>query len=354
MRIAFVRIQKGTLRETSAAAVEKARMATKASSSSKNLILALQSYGFADECVEWRFWHSEPPQDVQAGLLPVQDFACDDHEHSASLERYVAENGAPDILWVEGRTHPAYLQYAFDLCPRSFKINYSKHWRPWQVDDLERYDLSLVDEEWQANKLERRHPSVHAGIWDKLVDYDQVHYPLDCDKTYDICYIAYLRGRKNHELLLRAMARLPERNLTAVFVGGGRGHREELERLANELHLAVRFVGEVAKEEINRYVNASRIGVMCARKDAVPRAILEYMAADVPVLVNSELMAGTRYVGAGAGLVRSPEEFHVGIAELLDHLDAYTPRAYLLEHHSRRAVAEKFMGILEQAGYDAD
>ena len=103
---------------------------------------------------------------------------------------------------------------------------------------------------------------------------------------------------------------------------------------------------------MNRYVNQSRIGVMCARRDAAPRVVLEYMAADVPVLVNSELMAGTRYVGRSAGLVRSPEEFHLGIAEILDDYESFSPRAHLLAHYNRDKVAARFLSILDEAGCD--
>ena len=349
MKIAFVRVRKYGLRGASEDAARKARGSEKASSSSKLLILALQARGLAADCSEWQFWRGQPPK-AAGGLLPVQDFVCDESGHSAGLARAIEEQGQPDILWIEGRTLPAHLQQVFDLCPRSFTINYSKHWRPWQVEGLERYRLSLTDEDWQSEKLMRRQPSVHAGRWDKLVDYEAAHKPLQIDKRYDICYVAALRRRKNHELLLEAMAALPERRLTAVFVGGG-GGREELEQLAKRLGVAVEFAGEVSKDEVNRYVNQSRIGVMCARKDAAPRAILEYMAAGVPVLVNAELMAGARYVGPGAGLVRGPEDFAAGMAELLDGLDSYAPRAYLLEHHSVDAAVRTFLDILEQAGY---
>ena len=108
------------------------------------------------------------------------------------------------------------------------------------------------------------------------------------------------------------------------------------------------FTGEVSKEDVNRYVNQSRIGDMCSERDAVPRALLECMAAGVPVLVNADLRAGTRYVGPKAGLVRSPEEFHLGIAEMLDNIGRFSPREHLLEHFSRDKTVVKFVGLLEQ------
>jgi len=91
--------------------------------------------------------------------------------------------------------------------------------------------------------------------------------------------------------------------------------------------------------------------VMCSRRDAAPRAILEYMAADVPVLVNSELCAGSRYVGDAGGLVCSPDQFPAGIAELLNHRSRYSPRAYYLAHYSVEQVVDRFVRMLNRAGF---
>jgi glycosyltransferase involved in cell wall biosynthesis len=147
-------------------------------------------------------------------------------------------------------------------------------------------------------------------------------------------------------------ARITIWRLTCICVGDDRrGNRTELEKLAARLRLSVEFTGEVSKDEVNRYINQSKIGVMCSRLDAAPRAIMEYMAADVPVLVNSELLSGARYVGRGGGLVRSPEDFHLGIAELLEAYQSYTPRSHYLEHYSFEKVTARFLEILEQAGF---
>ena len=113
--------------------------------------------------------------------------------------------------------------------------------------------------------------------------------------------------------------------------------------------MRVHFAGQVAKEEVNRYVNRSRIGVICSEEDAVPRALLEYMAADVLVLVNTNLLAGTRYVGPKAGLVRAPEDFHLGLLELIETAGRYRPREHFLQRFSYDTAAERFMISLEKA-----
>ncbi|MDQ7065575.1 MAG: glycosyltransferase family 4 protein, partial [candidate division KSB1 bacterium] len=275
--------------------LKKMKISAKAGSSSKNIIFGLQKLGLIDAAEEWKFWSGPPTEIEAADGFHVRLFPAGPDLRSPELARHIAENGAPDILWVEGTDFPPYLAQMFELCPNSFKMVYSKQWRPWKIQALERYDLCLVDEEWEAQRVRKKFPQVHCGIWDKLIDYEHSHAPLNLKKRYDICYIAYLRKRKNHELLFRAMARLKDRRLSCVCIGDDRkGHQAELEKMVQDMGLNVTFLGEIPKEKVNEVVNQSRMGVMCSVLDAAPRAILEYMAADVPVLVNRDLWAGSR------------------------------------------------------------
>lgn len=334
-----------------AAVLEQMKISAKAGSSSKSIIAGLKRYGLVTACEEWKFWNGPFQQIILPGQMPVKLFPAKPDLTSEELAQHIAAHGQPDILWVEGDEYPPYLHQIFTLCPRSFKMVYSKNWRPWKVEKLELFDLCLADEEWQCEKIKSLFPQVKSFVWDKLIDYEHTHYPLAVEKKYDVCCLAHLRKGKNHELLFQAMARLRDRRLTCVCIGDDRrGIRSDLERLAAGLGLEVHFTGELSKEEVNRCVNQSKIGVMCSVFDAVPRAILEYMAANVPVLVNAEIMAGTRYLSPQSGLARTPEDFHLGLAELLDHYQEYTPRAYYLEHYAFEKVMARFIAHLQRAG----
>jgi glycosyltransferase involved in cell wall biosynthesis len=337
--------------ELDASLLERMKITQKAGSSSKNMIVGLIEKRLVSRCEEWKFWNGRLQEISGPGHFPVKLFPADERFALDELAHYIDAAGQPDILWVEGTDYPFYLERIFQLCPESFKLVYSKDWRPWKIERLEEYDLCLVDEPWEVEKVRSRYPHLHCAVWDKLIDYESAFYPIASDKIYDICYVAYLRERKNHALLFSAMAKIKDRRLSCVCIGDDRkNHRAELEKMITELPHSVHFTGEIPFAEVNRYINSAKIGVMCSRLDAAPRAILEYMAADAPVLVNSELLAGARYVGAQAGLVKPPAEFHLGILELLDNYQNYSPRAFFLENYSAEKVVPKFIEILEQAG----
>lgn len=325
------------------------KISAKAGSSSKNIILALHERGLIESFEEWKFWAG--PERTLDGEFPVRLFPCDSDSTSEAMARWISKHGAPDVLWVEGPDHPPYLQQLFELCPSSFKMVYSKDWRPHKIERLERYQLCLVDEDRQVKKVHKYFPGVRCGVWDKLIDYERTHFPLREPKIYDVCYIAYLRRRKRQELLLWALAEIQDRRLKGLLIGSDRkGYRRELEQLAANLGVDIEFTGEVSKAEVNRLVNRSKVGVLCARDDAAPRAILEYMAADVPVVVNAALQAGTKYVGPEAGVIVPPDRFHLGILEVLDRSEHFHPRAHLLANYSREKVLAKFIDIWREAG----
>lgn len=340
-----------TLEDLSLQALKISSKASKTGSCSKNLIVGLHAAQFVTLCEEWKFWQGPMHEIRLAEPLPVKLFPWHAEGWSEALSAYVQATGQPDVLWVEGSQHPPHMRYIFDLCPDSFKIVYSKDWQPWKVAQLEHYDVCLVDEAWQIAKVKKRCPQIHCLVWQKVIDYTTAFYPIACEKRYDICYVSYLRQRKNHELLFRAMAQLHDRQLTCLCVGADRQQgRAALERIVSNTNLSVHFTGEVPYENVNEYINQCKIGVICAKKDAAPRALLEYMAADVPVLVNAELLAGTRYVGRQAGLVVSPQAFHTGLAELLDTYASYTPRTYYLAHYAYERVLPTFVQQLQDAG----
>ncbi len=337
--------------ETDPQSLEKMKISLKAGSSSKNIIAGLQKYNLVTGAEEWKLWNGPLKRVALPEQMPVNLFPCEEDLTSRALADYILESGQPDILWVEGRDYPAYIKQIFDLCPNSFKIIYSKHWEPWKVEKLGDYNLCLVDEDWQIEVVKKKYPAVECHVWDKLIDYQGLHFPMQVPKKYDLCYVAYLRSRKKHSLLLNALSEIRDRRLSCIFIGKDRKNNlSRLQARAQELDHDIAFVGEVAKGEVNRYINASRIGVMCAKLDAAPRVILEYMAADVPVLVNARLWAGGRYVGPAAGRLVPPEDFHHGIIEMLDNLDTFSPRQYFLEHYSFEKVMQKFIDILERSG----
>jgi glycosyltransferase involved in cell wall biosynthesis len=295
---------------------------------------------------EWRLW-GFPSRVYELNGIPVRMFSTSDgHTDLRELQRHIRAVGEPDVLWAEGIHFPEVLRRVFELCPKSLKINYPKYSEPWLIQGLEYYDGCLVDEHWQVEEMAWRHPGVRCLVWNKLVDYEHHFFPMPVPKRYDICYVARLHARKYHNLLFDALAKIPDRRLSVVLVGEENDFKKHLQPMADQAGTDVTFSGHVPRKQVNELINASRIGVLCDKYDAAPRAMLEYMAADVPVLATSEMRAGIRYIGERAGLACPPERFHEGIIQMLEWENHFAPREHLIEHFSRHKVVDRFQQIV--------
>jgi L-malate glycosyltransferase len=124
-----------------------------------------------------------------------------------------------------------------------------------------------------------------------------------------VIVVANLRPEKAHDVLLRAAVTIVRRFPDATFdVVGDGPQREPLAALTHTLGLerAVRFLGH--RDDIPALLAAADIFVLPSRSEAFPNAVLEAMAAGLPVVATAvggivELVADTR-----TGLLVRPDD----------------------------------------------
>lgn len=96
--------------------------------------------------------------------------------------------------------------------------------------------------------------------------------------------VARLVAVKNHQMLLRAIAQLPE-NIIAVCAGDG-PLRSDLEALAKQLGIQhrVRFLGELRLAgNLHAYFD---ISVLCSDSEGFPNSVIEAMAVAKPIVAT--------------------------------------------------------------------
>jgi glycosyltransferase involved in cell wall biosynthesis len=159
-------------------------------------------------------------------------------------------------------------------------------------------------------------------------------YPIECEKLYDVVYVAAAQPYKRHDLLFDALSRSP-RQLTALCVIGYGEDGDRLRQRAAAMGLAVDFVGPpgVPYPEVNRLMNQARVGVVCGVDDGAPAIITEYMLAGLPVVANAELCCGLQYILPQTGVVAPGDALELGIIEALDRTD-FDPRQTVIDRWS--------------------
>jgi len=157
-----------------------------------------------------------------------------------------------------------------------------------------------------------------------------VEIPAETASGDAVVFVGRLEKQKGVHILLEAMAELDERLL---IVGDG-SERATLEERAAELDVDTEFVGEVSPDDVVDQLCRGKVFVLpSVRGEGLPNAMLEAMAAGLPVIVTD--------TGGVADGVREGETGYVvtpgDIDMLRDRIRTLCSDEVLRERMARRA-----------------
>ena len=108
------------------------------------------------------------------------------------------------------------------------------------------------------------------------------------DNDFVIVVVANLLPYKGHADLLKAINKIKNRlsSWKLIIVGDDRGEKANLMKIAelDQLKKNIIFMGEI--KDITLPLGAADLGVMCSHQEGFSNAILEYMAASLPVVAT--------------------------------------------------------------------
>lgn len=150
-----------------------------------------------------------------------------------------------------------------------------------------------------------------------------------------IVSVGLLIERKGHNLIIEALARLPD--VTLLIAGDG-PLKSSLQALASKCGVSdrVRFLGSLPHDKLVDIYRAADVMVLASSREGWANVLLEAMACGTPVAATN--IWGTPEVVAeeAAGLL-IPERTAQSIAETISSLLANLP-----DRHCTRAYAERF------------
>ena len=131
------------------------------------------------------------------------------------------------------------------------------------------------------------------------------------DRAFVACMVANLHLNKDHATVLRAWRRVVDefgsngRSALLVLAGRHDGAYESLASLASELQINdhVRFAGPVS--DVRGLLSAANVSVFSSRSEGCPNAVLESMAAGLPV-AGSDIKGIRDVVGSGGSQFLAP------------------------------------------------
>lgn len=131
------------------------------------------------------------------------------------------------------------------------------------------------------NGIETVAPQLDRRAWRERLAVD--------DRAFVACMVANLHNNKDHPTVLRAWRKVVDqfgangRSASLVLAGRHDGAYESLVSLAKELKIyeTVRFAGHVS--DVAGLLSAADVSVFSSRSEGCPNAVLESMAAGLPV-----------------------------------------------------------------------
>jgi glycosyltransferase involved in cell wall biosynthesis len=159
-----------------------------------------------------------------------------------------------------------------------------------------------------------------------------------------ILYLSRLNPKKGAEILIAAFARIPaEAKVTLVIAGGdsGSGYETRLRQFVKDLGLESRcvFLGEVRGVEKYQALLGADLFVLPSHSEGLPVAVLEAMAAKLPVIITPDCNL-PEVEDWNAGCIVAAEAN--ALATAMTRLILQPERAREMGKNARRLIDSKF------------
>lgn len=166
----------------------------------------------------------------------------------------------------------------------------------------------------------------------KPLERNQLRAKLDLTGKV-IASVGSLIERKGHDIVIRAVAAIPD---TTLLIAGAGEEDGRLRALAKKLGVEarVRFLGQLAHEDLAEIYNASDALALASTREGWPNVLLEAMACGTPAVASNA--GGNREVirarEAGRIAERTGEAFAAALADVFSATDRAATRRYAEAH----------------------
>lgn len=175
----------------------------------------------------------------------------------------------------------------------------------WQIAFWDRWllkltDMLLANSRQGIHSLSRRTPNLPAYrvIYNGIslskfeIQRTKLNTPIADNAVIDgskkiICAVARLDAVKSLDVLIRAYAQVqPEFPDTQLWLVGDGPKRGDLEILAGNLQIHDKVIFWGLRSDVPAILNHATMGVLSSKVEGLPNAIIEYMAAGLPVVAT--------------------------------------------------------------------
>ncbi|MGO9340671.1 MAG: glycosyltransferase [Terracidiphilus sp.] len=196
-------------------------------------------------------------------------------------------------------------------------------------------------------EVDRIQPALVQAIYNglDLGDWNPTPRPADAAGEFLIATVGNIRRVKGHDVFIRAAAMVVEQFPMARFSIGGavleQDFFSELQALVQELNLAGKFHFDGEVTNLHQYLAAADIFVLPSRSEGFSNAIVEAMAASLPV-VATDVGGNAEAVEDGISGFLVPSDDPDALSAAILRMLSDPSQAHAMGVAGRNLVAEKF------------
>ncbi len=242
--------------------------------------------------IEHSWWISNPKWDAFLRLKMIRGF----YRSSKAVKKYLQAiqpdlvithtiaipSGALAAKW-SGIPHLWYI-HEYGLEDQNMVFNYGFMWSTWLMSKLS--NRVVVN---SKNVLDKFAPFFENKISPVYYAVETQNVPVDASKKeFDIICVGRITEGKNQKELLEALAVLKKEGLILKVLFLGRMdemYHDTLRKVIDFHQLNDQVVFKDFVDQPLAYLSSSRISVVCSKKEAFGRVIIESMKLGIPVIV---------------------------------------------------------------------
>lgn len=208
------------------------------------------------------------------------------------------------------------------------------------VIQMSHSDFSVLDIDYEDEVAQGKHNK----------SYDFIYYMTNTEGEVQNDCTGWGSFAKNWPLAKQAMDIMcGEMDYTGVVMGivDSHGNSCDLPPSCSDKVLKVQYANYF--ESLN-YMRQSKILLLPQVYDASPRVAVEAMSLNLPLLMNSEIVGGWKYINEQTGefFRNDMSDFRSSLTKLMGNLSTYTPRSYVVNNYGRERSGRELRAFVER------
>lgn len=168
-------------------------------------------------------------------------------------------------------------------------------------------------------------------------------------KKFDCIMVCDWYNYKRNYVLIRALSKIKEHNLKALFVSNATGIETTLRNVAYHYGVQdnITFMRRLPQEQLNVLYNESKVNLLLSYKEGSNKTLFEGMFANTPaILFSGNIGVNKKYINDETGMLVEERDLPAALLMFSREFARYSPRQWVIDNISCHRTTQKINATL--------